>query len=70
MDALPPGIAKNLQRGKPLPPGIAKKNLPEGLESQLPNIGDLKRIIIGKDIALVDEENNVILDVIKDILGN
>ena len=24
--ALPPGIAKNLARGKPLPPGIAKKN--------------------------------------------
>src|SRR5262245_14304565 len=26
--ALPPGIAKNLMRGKPLPPGIAKKALP------------------------------------------
>lgn len=24
--SLPPGIAKNLARGKPLPPGIAKKN--------------------------------------------
>ena len=29
--ALPPGIAKNLERGKPLPPGIAKKALPSDL---------------------------------------
>lgn len=29
--ALPPGIAKNLERGKPLPPGIAKKALPNDL---------------------------------------
>ena len=28
---LPPGIAKNLARGKPLPPGIAKKFLPQDL---------------------------------------
>lgn len=28
---LPPGIAKNLARGKPLPPGIAKRALPPGL---------------------------------------
>ena len=30
-DALPPGIAKNVARGKPLPPGIAKKALPPDL---------------------------------------
>ena len=29
--ALPPGIAKNLGKGKPLPPGIAKKALPQDL---------------------------------------
>ncbi|HXT69493.1 MAG TPA: hypothetical protein VN700_07050 [Vicinamibacterales bacterium] len=28
---LPPGIAKNVARGKPLPPGIAKKGLPADL---------------------------------------
>ena len=28
---LPPGIAKNVARGKPLPPGIAKKALPADL---------------------------------------
>ena len=30
-EALPPGIAKNVARGKPLPPGIAKKALPADL---------------------------------------
>ena len=28
---LPPGIERNLQRGKPLPPGIAKQHLPQEL---------------------------------------
>jgi len=29
--SLPPGIAKNVERGKPLPPGIAKKAIPQDL---------------------------------------
>jgi hypothetical protein len=33
--ALPPGIAKNLGRGKPLPPGIAKRDLPNDLVQKL-----------------------------------
>ena len=45
VDALPPGIAMNLQRGKPLPPGIAKKNLPGDLQSQLPDIFGHRRIL-------------------------
>src|SRR5687767_6483057 len=32
--ALPPGIAKNLARGKPLPPGIAKRAVPPALLAQ------------------------------------
>jgi len=28
---LPPGIARNVARGKPLPPGIAKKSVPNDL---------------------------------------
>src|SRR5713226_1237509 len=33
---LPPGIARNLARGKPLPPGLAKRALPAELVTQLP----------------------------------
>ncbi|MBL1188575.1 hypothetical protein CIV90_26360, partial [Escherichia coli] len=34
--SLPPGIAKNLARGKPLPPGIAKKMVPSSMLHDLP----------------------------------
>ena len=33
---LPPGIAKNLARGKPLPPGIAKTRVPDVVLVRLP----------------------------------
>ena len=33
---LPPGIAKNLARGKPLPPGIAKTRVPDVVLVKLP----------------------------------
>src|SRR5262245_12550800 len=33
---LPPGIAKNVARGKPLPPGIAKKKVPTTIVRHLP----------------------------------
>ena len=39
-NALPPGIAKNLVRGKPLPTGIAKKALPGDLSRPLPPVRD------------------------------
>lgn len=35
---LPPGVAMNLQRGKPLPPGIAKQTLPRDLVLRLPSL--------------------------------
>src|SRR3546814_12845124 len=34
--SLPPGIRKNLARGKPLPPGIATKMVPGSLLGRLP----------------------------------
>ena len=35
---MPPGIRKNLRRGKPLPPGLAKRcRLPHSLARRLPN---------------------------------
>ena len=69
VDRLPPGIAKNLQRGKPLPPGIAKKNLPDDLESRLAPVDGLRRQILGNDIALIDPESNVIVDIIKGVVN-
>ncbi|GKX57398.1 membrane protein [Leminorella grimontii] len=51
--ALPPGIAKNLARGKPLPPGIAKKAVPAGMLSSLPHYPGYEWYIAGDDLVLV-----------------
>lgn len=64
---LPPGIAKNLARGKPMPPGIAKRYLPNDLVGRLPPVrSGFERVIVGSDLLLVEIATNVIYDVIKD----
>jgi hypothetical protein len=54
VQSLPPGIAKNLARGKPLPPGIAKRQIPTGLRSRLVERSNESVLIIGDRIVLVD----------------
>ena len=69
LSALPPGIARNLARGKPLPPGIAKQVLPAALRSVLPPAPTgHERIIVAGKILLVAIATQVIVDVITDVL--
>lgn len=66
---LPPGIAKNLERGKPLPPGIAKRGLPTQLEEELPTLRDgLERVIVGNDVTIVEEGTRIVVDILRDVL--
>lgn len=66
---LPPGIAKNLRRGKPLPPGIAKQALPEGLVRLLPPVPrGYERVILDGKVLLVEVATQVIHDVLEDII--
>ncbi len=66
---LPPGIAKNLQRGKPLPPGIAKQVLPGGLIGLLPPPPHgFERIELAGRILLVEIATQVIHDVLEDVI--
>lgn len=51
--SLPPGIAKNLARGKPLPPGIAKKAVPTSMLNSLPHYPGYEWYIAGDDLVLV-----------------
>lgn len=66
---LPPGIAKNLRRGKPLPPGIAKQVLPGGLIGLLPPPPHgFERIVLAGKILLVEIATQVIHDVLEDVI--
>lgn len=66
---LPPGIAKNLARGKPLPPGIAKRSLPYDLIRALPPVMDgHERIIVAGKILLIEIATHIIIDVLSDVL--
>jgi len=68
--ALPPGIQKQLLRGKGLPPGIAKKmvRLPKQVNSyiNLPNSYDL--LVVGSNVLLVNQVNYVVVDYISNVL--
>jgi hypothetical protein len=65
---LPPGIAKNVGRGKPLPPGIAKK-LPPGVLAQLPRHQGYEYARVGQDVVLIDATTKIVVDVIERILN-
>jgi hypothetical protein len=75
---LPPGLAK---RGGKLPPGLSRgqvlmpehqvnlQPLPKDLERLLPPPPhEVIRRIIGRDIVLIQEHNNKVLDILKDAL--
>lgn len=66
-DSLPPGIQRQLARGRGLPPGIAKKyQMPRGVLSFLDLDPDTELLIIGDNIVIVDPAD-VILDMIEGI---
>ena len=66
---LPPGIAKNLARGKRLPPGIAKRSLPSDLVVQLPPVADgYERIAVAGKILLVEIATQVVHDILVDVI--
>jgi Ni/Co efflux regulator RcnB len=66
---LPPGIARNLARGKPLPPGIAKQVLPDDLLARLPPPRDgHERVIIDGKVVLVEAATQVVRDVITGVI--
>lgn len=65
---LPPGIAKNLKRGKPLPPGIAKRGVPEDLERQLITREGIKPIIAGDSVVLEDLATGILIDILRDVV--
>lgn len=64
---VPPGVRKNLARGKPLPPGIAKKIVPAPMLRQLPARPGYEWRIYGSDLVLVSIATAIIADVLLDV---
>lgn len=63
---LPPGIAKNVARGKPLPPGIAKK-LPQDALANLPQHEGYEYAQVGRDVVLIETASRIVVDIIERI---
>ncbi|TVP45762.1 MAG: hypothetical protein EA345_13815 [Halomonas sp.] len=66
-ERLPPGIQRNLERGKPLPPGIAKR-FDGQLASQLPQYPGYEWERVGADVVLIEAATRIVVDVINDAL--
>ena len=68
VEALPPGIRRNLARGKPMPPGLARRSPPQELQSTLTVPGTFEIIEVGLDVLLVELATGIIHDVLMDII--
>lgn len=66
---LPPGIARNLERGKPLPPGITKQYLPQNVLVQLPSPGTgVEYIVVAGKLLLVEAATQMVRQILLDSL--
>lgn len=64
LDSLPPGIRRQLARGRGLPPGIAKKyQMPVSVLSVLDLEPDTELLIIGDSVVIVNPAD-VIIDIV------
>lgn len=63
-ERLPPGIRKNLARGKPLPPGLARRAVPAGVLAGLPDHRGYEWQVLGSDLVLVAITSAVIADIL------
>ena len=66
-DALPPGIRKNLARGKPLPPGIARREIPPELMRRLPPRDGYEWRAVGSDVVLYSITSGIVDQVLRDV---
>jgi hypothetical protein len=69
---LPPGLQKQLDKNGRLPPGLQKRlePLPADLDRRLPGLPELwERVILERDVILIDRRTNRILDIIENVIG-
>jgi hypothetical protein len=69
---LPPGLQKHLEKNGQLPPGLQKRlePLPVDLDRRLPRLPEYwERVVLERDVILLDRRSNRILDIIENIVG-
>lgn len=68
--SLPPGIQKQLLRGKGLPPGIAKKllPLPKQVNTYLNIPAQYDLVVVGSNVVLIDQVRYVVVDLITNVI--
>ncbi len=64
---LPPGIQRNLARGKALPPGIAKKQLPPQMHSALPVVAGHEWQVVGQDLLLIEAGTMLVVEILNNV---
>jgi len=65
---VPPGHARKLMRGQPVPPGLEWGYLPANLERRLDRLPEgYVRVIVGADVGIMNVRSRVILDLIEDL---
>jgi len=64
--ALPPGIARNLARGKPLPPGLSKSRLPADLVRRLPERQGYEWAV-ASDVVILIDAGGIVRDILRNI---
>ena len=69
-ETLPPGLQRQLQRNGTLPPGLMERlqPLPADLEERLPPVPEgRRRVVLGGNVIILDEQTQQIVDLIVDI---
>jgi hypothetical protein len=69
---LSPGLQKHLEKNGRLPHGLQKRlePLPKDLEARLPRLpGSWERVILERDVILIDQRSNRILDILENVIG-
>jgi hypothetical protein len=68
VNSLPQGIQQRLAKGKSLPPGIAKKvELPKTLNYHLKMSPEVKIIVVGSSVMVINPLDNLILDILQNV---
>lgn len=64
---LPPGLASQLGKGRPLPHGVAKRAVPYGMLWHLPYYEGYQWYILGRDLVLINLSGMIIDDILRDV---